>query len=51
MTDLTAIPKPGAVDRPETRDEVLALLEGGAGAYKKRGERYGFQFSGDGARL
>lgn len=32
----------GAVDRPETRDEVCALLEGGADAYVKRGERYGF---------
>jgi energy-coupling factor transporter ATP-binding protein EcfA2 len=35
----------GAVDRPETRDEVCALLEGGAQAYKKRGERYGFTFA------
>jgi predicted ATPase len=34
----------GAVDRPQTRDEVCALLEGGAEAYRKRGERYGFQF-------
>ncbi len=37
----------GAVDRPETRDEVCALLEGGAQAYKKRGERYGFRFAAD----
>jgi energy-coupling factor transporter ATP-binding protein EcfA2 len=35
----------GAVDRAETRDEVLALLEGGAAAYKKRGQRYGFHFA------
>jgi energy-coupling factor transporter ATP-binding protein EcfA2 len=35
----------GAVDRPETRDEVCILLEGGAQAYKKRGERYGFLFA------
>ncbi len=35
----------GAVDRPETRDEVCVLLEGGAQAYKKRGERYGFRFA------
>jgi ABC-type cobalamin/Fe3+-siderophores transport system ATPase subunit len=31
----------GAVDRPETRDRVCALLEGGVEAYRKRGERYG----------
>lgn len=37
----------GAVDRPETRDEVCALLEGGAQAYKKRGQRYGFRFVDD----
>lgn len=37
----------GAVDRPETRDEVCALLEGGANAYKKRGQRYGFRFAED----
>lgn len=36
----------GAVDRPETRDQVCALLEGGAEAYRKRGQRYGFRFSG-----
>jgi energy-coupling factor transporter ATP-binding protein EcfA2 len=35
----------GAVDRPETRDEVCALLEGGKQAYQKRGERYGFRFA------
>jgi energy-coupling factor transporter ATP-binding protein EcfA2 len=35
----------GAVDRPETRDEVCALLEGGTQAYKKRGDRYGFRFA------
>jgi predicted metal-dependent phosphoesterase TrpH/predicted ATPase len=35
----------GAVDRPVTRDCVCALLEGGVEAYRKRGERYGFQFS------
>jgi energy-coupling factor transporter ATP-binding protein EcfA2 len=37
----------GAVDRPETRDEVCVLLEGGAQAYKKRGERYGFRFAAE----
>jgi ABC-type Mn2+/Zn2+ transport system ATPase subunit len=31
----------GAVDRPETRDRVCALLEGGVEAFRKRGERYG----------
>ena len=36
---------PGSVDRPETRQRVCALLEGGADAYRKRGERYGFRFS------
>ena len=35
----------GAVDRPETRELVCALLEGGVEAYRKRGERYGFRFS------
>jgi DNA repair exonuclease SbcCD ATPase subunit len=34
----------GAVDRPQTREEVCSLLEGGAQAYRKRGERYGFKF-------
>lgn len=34
----------GAVDRPETRDQVCILLEGGEQAYKKRGQRYGIQF-------
>lgn len=33
----------GAVDRPETRDRVCALLEGGVEAYRRRGERYGFR--------
>jgi energy-coupling factor transporter ATP-binding protein EcfA2 len=37
----------GAVDRPNTRDQVCALLEGGTQAYKKRGERYGFIFASD----
>ncbi len=37
----------GAVDRPETRDQVCLLLEGGAEAYKKRGTRYGFIFRSD----
>lgn len=37
----------GAVDRPETRDHVCALLEGGVEAYKKRGRRYGLQFAGE----
>jgi energy-coupling factor transporter ATP-binding protein EcfA2 len=35
----------GAVDRPETLKRVCELLEGGAGAYQRRGERYGFEFS------
>ncbi len=34
----------GAVDRPETRDRVCELLEGGVEAYRKRGERYGLRF-------
>lgn len=37
--------EPGAVDRPETRDQVCALLEGGVEAYKKRGRRYGLSFA------
>lgn len=32
---------PGAVDRPQTRERVCALLEGGLEAYRKRGQRYG----------
>jgi hypothetical protein len=36
--------QPGAVDRPETREQVCALLEGGMTAYRKRGERYGLRF-------
>lgn len=35
----------GAVDRPETRQRVCKLLEGGVEAYRKRGERYGFRFA------
>ncbi len=35
----------GAVDRPATRDRVCELLEGGAEAYRKRGQRYGFRFT------
>lgn len=35
----------GAVDRPATRARVCELLEGGVDAYRKRGERYGLQFS------
>lgn len=35
----------GAVDRPATRDQVCALLEGGVEAYRRRGERYGFRFA------
>jgi energy-coupling factor transporter ATP-binding protein EcfA2 len=34
--------QPGAVDRPDTRERVCQLLEGGRDAYKRRGERYGF---------
>jgi predicted ATPase len=33
----------GAVDRPATRDRVCELLEGGREAYRRRGERYGFE--------
>ncbi|HEX8085461.1 MAG TPA: hypothetical protein VF529_14300 [Solirubrobacteraceae bacterium] len=39
--------EPGAVDRPETRDRVCALPEGGVEAYKKRGRRYGLRFVGE----
>ena len=35
----------GAVDRPETRDAVCQLLEGGVEAYRQRGLRYGFRFA------
>jgi predicted ATP-dependent endonuclease of OLD family len=35
----------GAVDRPTTRKQVCALLEGGVEAYERRGQRYGFRFS------
>lgn len=35
----------GGVDRPETRSQVCALLEGGIEAYERRGERYGFRFA------
>jgi predicted ATPase len=35
----------GAVDRPETRDAVCELLEGGVEAYRQRGLRYGFRFA------
>jgi predicted ATPase len=38
---------PGAVDRPETRDRVCTLLEGGADAFCRRGQRYGFRFRSD----
>jgi hypothetical protein len=34
----------GAVDRPQTRDEVCSLLEGGTAAFRRRGERYGLRF-------
>jgi predicted ATPase len=34
---------PGAVDRPTTREHVCTLLEGGREAYRRRGERYGFE--------
>ena len=39
----------GAVDRPETRDRVCELLEGGVEAYRKRGERYGLRFVDSGS--
>lgn len=35
--------EPGAVDRPQTRERVCELLEGGREAYRRRGERYGFE--------
>lgn len=35
--------EPGAVDRAQTRELVCQLLEGGRGAFKRRGERYGFE--------
>jgi ABC-type lipoprotein export system ATPase subunit len=35
----------GAIDRPSTRTQVCALLEGGIEAYERRGLKYGFQFS------
>lgn len=35
----------GAVDRPATLKRVCELLEGGAAAYRRRGERYGFSFA------
>jgi predicted ATPase len=35
--------EPGAVDRPQTRELVCQVLEGGRGAFKRRGERYGFE--------
>jgi len=34
--------EPGAVDRPDTRERVCQLLEGGREASRRRGERYGF---------
>lgn len=37
--------EPGAVDRPQTRERVCALLEGGVEAYRKRGQRYGMKIS------
>lgn len=35
--------QPGAVDSSATREMVCALLEGGRDAFRRRGERYGFQ--------
>nr|WP_169738869.1 AAA family ATPase [Jiangella gansuensis] len=35
----------GAVDSPRTRPHVCDLLEGGDDAYRRRGERYGYQVS------
>ena len=35
----------GSVDRVETRKRVCSILEGGEGAFKERGLRYGFKFS------
>lgn len=37
----------GAVDRPSTRSQVCAFLEGGTQAYRKRGLRYGFRFAAE----
>jgi len=33
---------PGAIDHPDTLRHVCQLLEGGASAYARRGQRYGF---------
>jgi energy-coupling factor transporter ATP-binding protein EcfA2/histidinol phosphatase-like PHP family hydrolase len=33
----------GAIDHPDTLRHVCQLLEGGAGAYARRGQRYGFE--------
>lgn len=35
----------GAVDRPETRDRVCELLEGGVDAFRRRAQRYGLHIS------
>lgn len=40
----------GAVDRLETRDRVCELLEGGADAFKRRGQRYGFRIEESASR-
>ena len=34
---------PGAIDHPDTLRHVCQLLEGGASAYARRGQRYGFE--------
>jgi hypothetical protein len=33
----------GAIDHPDTLRHVCQLLEGGASAYARRGQRYGFE--------
>jgi hypothetical protein len=43
--------EPRAVDRPDTRERVCQLLEGGREAYRRHGERYGstcVRLSGEG---
>lgn len=36
---------PGAIDNPQTRDQICSLLEGGLTAFRKRGQRYGIRFA------
>jgi predicted ATPase len=36
---------PGAIDNPQTRNQICSLLEGGLTAFRKRGQRYGIRFA------